>query len=47
MQHTVGRRRGRRRISVAVLTTAMTLAAVVAVTAPASSAGRVASERHR
>ena len=38
MQHTVGRRRGRRRISVAVLTTAMTLAAVVAVTAPASPA---------
>ncbi len=28
MQHTVGRRRGRRRISVAVLTTAMTLAAL-------------------
>ena len=43
MQHTVGRRRGRRRISVAVLTTAMTLAAVVAVSAPASSAGRAAS----
>src|SRR5258705_13746740 len=45
MQHIDGRRRGRRRISVAVLTTAMTLAAVVAVTAPASSAGRAAFGR--
>ena len=45
MQHADGRRRGRRRISVAVLTTAMTLAAVVAVTAPASSAGRAAPGR--
>ena len=45
MQHTVGRRRGRRRISVAVLTTAMTLAALLAVTGPASSAGRAAPAR--
>ncbi len=45
MQHADGRRRGRRRISVAVLTTAMTLAAVVAVAAPASSAGRAAPGR--
>ena len=45
MQHTVGRRRGRRRISVAALTTAMTLAAVVAVSAPAGSAGHNAHGR--
>ncbi len=45
MQFTVGRRWSRRRMSVAVLTTAMTLAAVVAVTTPASSAGRAESGR--
>lgn len=45
MQHVDGRRRDRRRCSVAVLTTAMTLAAVLAVTAPARSAGRAAAGR--
>ena len=45
MQHTDGRRRGRRRISVAVLTTAVTLTALLAVAAPASSAGHAARGR--
>jgi extracellular elastinolytic metalloproteinase len=45
MHHDDGRRRDRRRATVAVLTTAMTLAAVLAVTAPARSAGRVVA-RH-
>ncbi len=36
---------GRRRLAVAVLTSAMTLAAVLAVTAPANSAGRVVPGR--
>ena len=47
MQHADGRRGGRRRVSVAVLTSAMTLAAVLAVTAPANSAGRAAPGRAR
>ena len=38
-----GRRSGRRRALVAVITTAMTLAAVLAITAPAHSAGRTAT----
>ena len=45
MQHTVGRQHGRRRIPVAALTAAMTLAAILAVSAPASSAGRDAHGR--
>ena len=43
MQHADGRRSGRRRALVAVITTAMTLAAVLAITAPARSAGRAAT----
>ncbi len=42
MQLADGRRWERRRLAVAVLTSAMTLAAIVAVSAPASSAGRAA-----
>ena len=45
MQHADGRRSSRRRALVAVITTAMTLATVLAITAPARSAGRVASGR--
>ena len=43
MQHADGRRSSRRRALVAVITTAMTLAAVLAITAPARSAGRAAT----
>ena len=47
MQHAVGRRSGRRRGFVAVITTAMTIATVLAITAPASSAGRAATPAAR
>ena len=43
MKHAVGRRSGRRRAIVAVITTAMTIATVLAITAPARSAGRAAT----
>ncbi len=43
MQHADGRRSTRRRALVAVITTATTLAAVLAITAPARSAGRAAT----
>src|SRR6185295_12891145 len=45
MQHADGRRSGRRRALVAVVTTAMTVATVLAITAPAHSAGRLAAGR--
>ena len=43
MQHANGRRSGRRRALVAVITTAMTIATVLVITAPARSAGRAAT----
>ena len=43
MPHADERRPSRRRAPVAVITTAMTLAAVLAITAPARSAGRAAT----
>ena len=45
MQHAEGRRSSRRRGLVAVITTAMTSATVLAITAPARSAGRSAPGR--
>ena len=45
MHHVDGRRHGRRRALVAVIATAMTLASILGITAPARSAGRAAPGR--